>query len=99
MKEFILDGNNFSDLEGFYTEIDKLMTKDMEEETGHNLDALNDILRGGFGVHEFEEEIIVKWLHYEKSKQDLGEAKMLAILEVFLDCDNSGHSCKLELFH
>jgi len=99
MRELILDGNKFSDLEGFYIEMDKLLTKDLDWETGHNLDALNDLLSGGFGVHEYGEELKIKWLHYEKSKRELGEEKFLAILEVFLDCDNSGHSCKLELYH
>lgn len=29
MKEFILDGNNFNDIDGFYNEIDRLLTKDL----------------------------------------------------------------------
>mgnify|MGYP007057769902 CR=1 FL=1 len=29
MKTFLLDGNNFSNMEGFYDEIDKLLTKDV----------------------------------------------------------------------
>lgn len=40
MKEFTLDGNNFNDIDGFYNEIDKLLTKDLKWKTGHNLDAL-----------------------------------------------------------
>lgn len=44
MKTFIIDGNNFSDLEGFYDEIDKILTKDLEWKTGYNLDAYNDFL-------------------------------------------------------
>ena len=99
MKEFILDGNNFHDLEGFYAEIDKLLTKDLSWKTGHNLDAFNDLLRGGFEVHEYEEPIIIKWTNYEKSKKNLGNETVLTLLEIFLDCDNSGHSCKLELFN
>ena len=98
MKEFILDGNKFNDMEGFYNEIDKLLTKDLEWKTGHNLDAFNDLLRGGFGVHEYGEPIIIKWINYEKSKKDLGKETILTILEIILDCDNSGHFCKLELF-
>ena len=98
MKEFILDGKKFNDMEGFYNEIDKLLTKDLDWKTGHNLDAFNDLLRGGFGVHEYEEPIIIKWINYEKSKKDLGNETILTIFEIILDCDNSGHSCKLELF-
>ncbi len=32
MKEFVIDGNNFDDLEGFYCEIDKLLTKNLSFE-------------------------------------------------------------------
>ena len=39
MKTFLLDGNNFSDMEGFYDEIDKLLTKNLQWKTGHNLNA------------------------------------------------------------
>ncbi|MBO4749222.1 MAG: barstar family protein, partial [Lachnospiraceae bacterium] len=51
MKEITIDGNRFSDIEGFYTEIDRLLTRDLDWKTGHNLNAFNDLLRGGFGFH------------------------------------------------
>lgn len=47
MNEYILDGNTFHDKEGFYCEIDKLLTKGLEWKNGHNLNAYNDMLRGG----------------------------------------------------
>jgi len=47
----IIDGNNFSNLESFYEEIDRVFTKDLDWPTGHKLDAFNDLLRGGFGVY------------------------------------------------
>lgn len=76
-REFIIDGSKFNDLEGFYCEIDKLLTKDLTWKTGHNLDAFNDLLRGGFGVHEYGEPILLRWINFEKSKQCLGyEAKV-----------------------
>ncbi len=71
-REFIIDGSNFNDLEGFYCEIDRLLTKDLTWKTGHNLDAFNDLLRGGFGVHEYGEPILLRWINFEKSKQCLG---------------------------
>ena len=51
----------------------------MEWKTGHNLDALNDLLRGGFGVFD-DEPIKIKWINYEKSKNDLGNEMMLQIM-------------------
>lgn len=75
MKKIIIDGNKFSNLEEFYTEIDNLLTKDLTWKTGHNLDAFNDILRGGFGVHDYGEELEILWINSEKSKNDLGYAE------------------------
>ncbi len=96
--EFILDGNHFHDMEGFYCEIDKLLTRNLGFKTGHNLNAFNDLLRGGFGVHEYGEPITIKWINYNKSKQALDEEMLFAIFEIILNCDNSGHNCKLELY-
>ena len=98
MKVLTIDGNHFSDLEGFYDEIDKILTKGLDWKTGHGLDAYNDLLRGGFGVHEYGEPIVLKWLNYEKSKRELGTDFILTILEITLDCNDTGHDCKLELY-
>lgn len=68
----IINGNNFTDLESFYDEIDRVLTKDLDWDTGHNLDAFNDLLRGGFGVHEYEESIRLIWENISKSKSALG---------------------------
>ena len=97
MKEFIIDGNNFNDLEGFYCEIDKLLTKNLNFKTGHNFAAFNDLLRGGFGVFD-EGPILIKWNNYKKSKADLGNETILTLIEIILDFNNSGHECILELY-
>ena len=97
MKTFILDGNNFSDMEGFYSEIDKLLTKNLERQTGHNLNAFNDLLRGGFNVHEYNEPITIRWINYGKSKKDLGDEMVLILLEIMLNCGDSDHDVKVEL--
>ena len=68
--QIVIDGSKFSTLEGFYTEIDHLLTKNLSWQTGHNLDAFNDLLRGGFGVHEYEQPLEIHWLHSEKSRKD-----------------------------
>ena len=68
----VIDGNKFSDEEGFYDEIDRLLTQDLDFTTGHNLNALTDILRGGFGVHEYGEPLKIRWINASKSRKDLG---------------------------
>jgi RNAse (barnase) inhibitor barstar len=72
-----IDGNNFSDLVGFYIEFsDKVLgTKDW----GHNLDALNDVLRGGFGT-PFEGFLLV-WNNSEKSMEILGWPETVKFLD------------------
>ena len=70
-KTILINGNNFSTLEGFYSEVDNILTKDLDWITGHNLNAFNDLLRGGFGVHEYEESIKLIWQNSDKSKVDL----------------------------
>lgn len=80
----IMDGNQFSTLEEFYTEMDHLLTKDLGWKTGHNLDAFNDLLRGGFGVHEYGEHLHIKWLHAAKSRRDFGYDATAAYYEKML---------------
>jgi len=71
-REFIIDGNDFDDIESFYCVIDCLLTKDLDWKTGHNLDAFNDLLRGGFGIHEYGEPIKIIWKNFSKSRKDFG---------------------------
>ena len=80
-KEIIIDGDNFSTLMGFYDEIETKLTKGLDWKIGRNLDAFNDVLRGGFGVHEYEESIRIKWLNAGKSKEDLGQAETIKYIE------------------
>ena len=89
-KEIIINGNNFSNLEEFYNEIDRVLTKELDFKTGHNLNAFNDLLRGGFGVHEYDEPIHLKWENSQKSKLDLGyNATLNFYTEVLEKCHPS----------
>ena len=110
MKEVIIDGNRFSTLEEFYDEIDRLLTRDLPWKTGHNLNAFNDILRGGFGFHEYGEKLHIVWINASKSKIDFGsqvdetfrlrgneETLFDVLVSIILDNNYSGHDCELEL--
>lgn len=70
--KIVIDGTKFSNIEEFYDEIDNLLTKDLPWKTGHNLDAFNDLLRGGFGVHEYGQRLQIKWTNFAKSKKVFG---------------------------
>ncbi len=91
-REFIIDGRKFDDLEGFYHEIDSLITKDLPWKT-RNLDGFNDLLRGGFGVHEYGEPIKFRWIHFANSKQCLGyEATIKYYEEMLKTCHSTNIS-------
>jgi len=89
-RKIIIDGTNFSTLDGFYDEMEKLLTRNLTWRTGHNMDAFHDLLRGGFGVHEYGEGIDFYWTHAKKSKQDLGyEATLLYWEKILKKCHPS----------
>jgi RNAse (barnase) inhibitor barstar len=72
-----IDGQRFSTLEEFYEEIGRVLVPNAE--WGHNLDAFNDILRGGFGTPE--EGFTLRWLHHAVSRQRLGHSETVRQLE------------------
>lgn len=45
----------------------EVFTCGLDWKIGRNLDAFNDILRGGFGRHEYGQPIRIQWLAYEKA--------------------------------
>src|SRR3989344_6925989 len=83
-KKIILNGNNFSNLSEFYDEVEKVFTKDLNWKIGRNPNALNDILWGGFGLHDYEEPIIICWKNSEKSKKDFGYTETIKYFENIL---------------
>ncbi len=83
-KTIVIDSSTFNDLEGFHTEIDRLLTKNLSWKTGHNLDAFNDLLRGGFEVYEYGEPVIIIWKNAIKSKEDLGYTETIKHYESML---------------
>lgn len=85
-REFVINGGKFNDIGGFYLEVDILFTKGLDWRTGHNLDAFNDILRGGFGVHEYGEPIKIIWMNFAKSRKDFGYKATVKHYEQMLTC-------------
>lgn len=58
-------------MKGFYREIESKMTFGLNWKIGQNLDALDDVLVGGLGVHDVDEKYTLKWNRSEKSKSEL----------------------------
>jgi hypothetical protein len=63
----VIDGAAFSDFEGFAREFTRLLD---DYTWSGNLDAFNDILRGGFGTPE--DGWVLTWLNSELSRAALG---------------------------
>lgn len=95
-RRYVLDGENFDDLEGFYTEISRIMTDESggKVRSGHNLDGFCDVLRGGFGKHGYGEPIEVVWRNFERSREVLGDTMLLRIVSILLE-KNGEHDCVL----
>ena len=79
LPEFVLDGTSFDDLAGFFTAISRTLSL---TGWGRNLDAFNDILRGGFGTPE--DGFILRWASSAISAQRLGWPETIRFTEKML---------------
>ena len=73
---FEIDGERLVSLESFYDEVG---TKLGLAPWGRNLDAFNDILRGGFGTPEGG--FVLRWTSSQRSREMLGYAATVQYLE------------------
>jgi RNAse (barnase) inhibitor barstar len=84
MKSVIIDGAVILDLSQFYNEVEKKLTFSLNWKIGRNLDAFNDILRGGFGVHEYGEKLELIWKNHNISKSNLGRDETIKYIQLKL---------------
>src|SRR5574341_329973 len=63
-----IDGDQFDDLSGFYREVIEHVLQGSA--MGKNLDAFNDVLRGGFRTPS--EGFVLKWKNSDRSREVLG---------------------------
>ncbi len=84
----VIDGANFSDFDGFAREFTRLLCNYTWR---GNLDAFNDLLRGGFGTPE--SGWVLRWLNSESSRAALGYEETTRRLErLLLTCHPSQRS-------
>ena len=74
---FEIDGNAFETLDGFFDQIASNLLRNAE--WGRNLDAFNDVLRGGFGTPD--DGFVLRWLNSEHSRKSLGYPETIRYLE------------------
>ena len=77
IKDYILDGSKVTSLDAFYDAISDTLIPGAY--WGRNLDAFNDILRGGFGTPEGG--FILRWANSGVSRERLGYAETVKQLE------------------
>jgi RNAse (barnase) inhibitor barstar len=75
-----VNGNAFSTLEEFFDEISRVSIPGAYWD--RNLDAFNDILRGGFGTPDGG--FTLRWLDHDESRRRLGYAETVRQLEIRL---------------
>jgi RNAse (barnase) inhibitor barstar len=75
--ELVLDGERITSLDAFYDEISRVLVPGAA--WGRNLDALNDILFGGFGTPAWP--YVIRWRNSDQSVQHLGYRETVRYVE------------------
>jgi len=68
----VLQGSAVSDIPSFYAEINRVFMAGEDWKLGHSLDALDDMLYGGYGVLAGHEGATLIWRDIEHSRNALG---------------------------
>ena len=80
-----LDGRRIHGIASFYDEINRVFMAEEDWQLGTSLDALDDMLRGGYGALQGAETAQVIWVEHAASAEALGvevtRAQLLAKLE------------------
>ncbi|MCD8030908.1 MAG: barstar family protein [Bacteroides sp.] len=71
-RTFTIEGSRIEDIPSFYKEINRVFMAKEDWKLGESLDAFNDMLYGGYGEIEGNEEIRLVWKDFEKNRTDLG---------------------------
>ena len=88
-----IDGNSFDTLEGFFQEVSEKLIPGTT--WGHNLDAFNDILRGGFGTPDGG--FVLCWRNHQVSQSRLGYEETVRQLRKRLSRCHSGNISRVEV--
>ena len=86
---YVIDGRSFSTIEEFFVEIGRVLIPNAD--WGHNLDAFNNILRGGFGTPDGG--FVLRWINSRLSQERLGHYETVRQLEYRpARCHHTGRS-------
>lgn len=71
-KTLTIIGQNIRDIPSFYVEINRVFMTGAEFQLGDSLDALNDMLHGGYGAISGREPVRIVWHDMAASRMALG---------------------------
>lgn len=79
---YIINGAKFKNKNSFYKHVEQVFTQGLNWEIGRNLNAFNDVLHGGFGMHDCDEPIEVIWINLAKSRETLDKSFLETALRI-----------------
>ena len=68
----IIEGSRTHDIQSFYDEVNRVFMADEDWQLGPSLDALNDLLYGGYGAMLGAETLDIVWRDIAHSREALG---------------------------
>ncbi|WP_317153961.1 barstar family protein [Sphingopyxis indica] len=71
-RTFVIDGSNIHDIPSFYDEINRVFMGGEDWKLGPSLDALDDMLYGGYGALQGSGPVVLIWRGMERNRTDLG---------------------------
>lgn len=80
-----VEGSAIDDIASFYAEINRVFMHGEDWQLGPSLDALDDMLYGGYGVLAGHDSVQVRWKDIAHSRHALGVAATRAWLQAKLD--------------
>jgi c-di-AMP phosphodiesterase-like protein len=105
MKKIFIEGNSIVDDLSLDLEFKRKLTSnvswvDYNKSVGLNLNSINDFLRGGFGVYDYDENVEIIWSNSNVSRQKLDNIKASSknnLFDEIIDLINSHKNIKLRL--
>lgn len=77
-------GDAIDDVPSFYSEINRIFMADEDWKLGESLDALDDMMRGGYGVMHGAGPVRLVWQAMDKARASLGFATTRELLQAKL---------------
>lgn len=75
MAEYVIEGGRIDGIPDLYEELNRLFMTGEDWQLGASLDALDDLLYGGYGVHSQDAAVRVVWRDAAHSREALGIAE------------------------